>query len=264
MSKFFRCLAPFIIALSLLSIIYISCSDGTVTYTSSSPTPASVDKYFPLEQGVSANYTITDNWDEIVAHRNFTIAAPVTLNGQAHYRGIYVNMEYPALRDTGYFYIDGTSLYYYDDYQASPEKILEGPLTIGKSWQRFAAAETASGQNNLIYILTEGKGGKYDDSSLVSDDETDGDDGATGGAALKYFPSSGANYFRIGAIENIELKDGNTFENCVRVENKSGQYTNYYWYAPEAGLVRYVINATDDTYPDGQVVGEIYSASPLN
>jgi len=123
--------------------------------------------------------------------------------------------------------------------------VLEAPLTVGRSWLRFTPVDVNQGQDNLLDILTGNDGAKTDDAN-------------TGGLiATKSFPTIGANYFIISALEEIYLDNGNSYQNCIRVENQSNGFTNYYWYAPGVGLVRDVINATPESFPSGEIVGEI-------
>ena len=132
--------------------------------------------------------------------------------------------------------------------------MLEAPLTVGRSWLRFTPVDVNQGQDNLLDILTGNDGGKASDPS----DGAKTDDANTGGLiATKSFPTIGANYFIISALEEIYLDNGNSYQNCIRVENQSNGFTNYYWYAPGVGLVRDVINATPESFPSGEIVGEI-------
>jgi len=88
----------------------------------------------------------------------------------------------------------------------------------------------------------------------------DGDglpDPYNGNGAAKNFPTMGSNYLEVSAIEDIKLSNGNSFTQCLKVENGSRSSSNYYWYAPGVGLVRYVIGVDPQNYPEGEVVGEV-------
>jgi hypothetical protein len=234
----------FAVVLFTISLIVYSCSDNVNSYTSNAQ--PSLGQYFPLTAGKNMIFTVTNNWSHTISRNLHTIGTPVQIDGKSIFPWTQQNIQYPQFKDTGYFYVDGNSLYYFDGAGAAPEKVLEAPLTVGRSWLRFTPVNVNQGLDNLLDILTGNNGGKASDSS------------DTGGlTATKSFPTIGANYFIIGAIEEINLDNGNSYQNCIRVENQSNGFTNYYWYAPGVGLVRYVINATPNSYPGGEIVGEI-------
>ncbi|SYZ73539.1 exported hypothetical protein [Candidatus Zixiibacteriota bacterium] len=248
----------------VMTAALIGCSDNSV----SDVTPVagtSVQDYFPLKAGATVDYTVQDKVHQIVSHQKFTVAGPVVFNGQSNYQWIYRSVEYPNYRDTGFFCIDGNALYYYENPGAQPEKILEGPLIIGKSWERFAPTNNWSNDTTTLIDILTGNNGKGEDSLVTGggiQTEYDlEDDGGT--IATKNFPTTGGNYAIVAAVEELTLADGNSYINCLRIENRTGAYINYYWYAPGAGLVRYVIGANPGVPSDGQIVGEMASQRPF-
>ena len=256
---FYRLIASLTI-IALVAIIQ-GCSNDSVVITNSSGTPASVDKYFPLSPGSSVDYTITNYLIHDTTHLNCTVGSAVTHNGAISLPWLTQYEEYPSVKDTGYFHVDGNAVYYLENGAYSPEKILETPLEVGRSWQRFTPTENDKDTGNLINILTnhDEKG----DSGAVGIDQDDNNDDIKSITPGKNYPTTGANYFIITAVEDVTLADGNMYRDCIRVENRSGDFINYYWYAPEAGLVKFANNIKPGEYPDGQVNGEIAAKKPF-
>jgi hypothetical protein len=245
---------------ALLMILLIwGCSDNS---TASLPAPAekTIADYFPLKQGQSSEYAISNNWYSLTTQDRYTVGGVTIIDGQSCYRWLRQNIAYPNHYDTGYIRYEDEAVYFYANATAGPEKVLEGPFTVGHYWQRFEPTTvTPETDNNLLDNLTEGDGAKATDTLstiAITDDGKEDLGGLPGSGTAKTFPTSGSNYMRITAIENITLDNGDTYKDCICVENKSGTYTNYYWYAPGVGLVRYALDATAETFPDGQVIGE--------
>ena len=65
----------------------------------------------------------------------------------------------------------------------------------------------------------------------------------------------------VAGSEGLRLGDGTYYSGAVKVYNLSSTVgkKNYYWFVANVGLVKYVIGATDSSYPDGDVVGELVS-----
>ena len=119
--------------------------------------------------------------------------------------------------DTSYFEVTDSAIYYYR-YTAYPrEKILQLPLEPGNSWSRYSDSEN----------------------------DTDTDGGFTGTMTVEQ-------------IERLELSSGEFYGRALRVSNAGAAgTTNYYWYVSGIGLVKYVIGATSNSYPEGKIVGEL-------
>ncbi len=247
----------------MISIIS-GCSDHASQITVSSETFTPVYKYFPLSAGGSTDYTITNNLNHTTSHLRCTMGGTVSRNDPGSVLWVTQYEEYPSIQDTGYFQLEGDAVYYYENGIDAPEKILEGPLTVGKSWQRYAPAEQHTDTNNLIYIFNDHDFSFKGDSGTAGTDETNRDENEMKhSGAAKNYPTTGANYFIISGIEDVTLGEGNVYYGCVKVENRSGEYTNYYWYAPEVGLVKFANNIKPGEYPDGQVSGVITGKRPF-
>ncbi len=260
------------LSLGLISCLYISalisgCSNDSAVTRVSVSRDNSVQAYFPLKVGNAIGYTVDDNLHQQFTHQNFTIDGTVSLNGLTGYQWVYHSEENPNFFDTAFFQVNGNALYYYDNTYAAPEKVLEGPLEVGKYWERFSTTDPATVDTSSIIDILTGHNGKNDGDTLATGgglghDYPHGNDGG-GQINGKIFPTTGANYFIVAAVESITLSDGSIYQDCIRVENKAGVYTNYYWYAPGAGLVRYILSAPAGSTSEGQVMGEITVQRPF-
>jgi hypothetical protein len=249
----------FFVLLSLLILVFIlSCSEetGLISVNDKADT---VDEYFPLEPGTASQYKITNNIIESVTHITFTLGGEVTLNGLTLYPWLSQYVEYPSFKDTGYIVHSDNAIYFYENEQAQAEKILETPFEVGHTWTRFEPVTSLFDTNNFIDIVDDDYFQQKEDTSavIVIDSVTQDDDNIKSIAPGKNYPTIGSNYFQITAIEDVELENGAIYKNCIRVENKSREYTNYYWYGKNVGLVKYANNVKSDEYPEGQVTGEI-------
>jgi hypothetical protein len=56
----------------------------------------------------------------------------------------------------------------------------------------------------------------------------------------------------------LYLTNGDYYTAAYRVSTETGGVlTNYYWFVPGVGLVKYVIGATEDNPANGNIVGEL-------
>jgi len=243
-------------AIAVISWIGCSGTDSAVAPVADSD--PEVPAYFPLKTGNSLQFMEVDNTLNDTAYHWFTIGAGVCINEHQVYTWIEEISDRPAAIDTGYLFYENDAVYYFESACDIPEKLLACPLEVGSVWLRYDISETQfNDTNNLIDIITEYDDGKSTDGDGVQGgflgDGTDDD----GPLAAKCFPTIGANYFMISAVENLILDNGNHFEDCLKVENNAGDASNFYWYAPGVGLVKYVIGVDSESYPEGEVVGQI-------
>ncbi len=219
-----------------------------------------IEDYFPLTAGKTVTFTVDNEVTGIVSSEKYTVGAGVSDGNAISYQWIH---SYGNYADTGYFVRTGSALYYYENGDAYAELLFDAPLEIGKSWNRLT--QSREGQNLIDSLI-----GNYDNKyGGYNGGQNGGDhgykeDGELGfGGVGKNFPLTASSYLSITAIEDIELSNGETFEDCLRVESQAGsQYTNIYWYAPKYGLIKYILGATEESLatedsPDGQVVGEM-------
>ncbi len=240
----------FSIAICLLSVGWLGCSDDTITTVVSSDQPttstssSAVTYYFPLDQGFTTSYEVTPS------------------NGTTEIETFRVGQEVPVYNfdavewfgangaDTSFFRAVGDALYYYESPRARPERILQLPLEPGQTWSRFGTVEAV---NNDIDIYVDIELGFYDKLG----ENTEGDDNSV----YKQFPSEGGVAMTVAKVEQLQLDNGRFYSHAVKVYNKGSApgKMNYYWFVPNVGLVKYVIGASTQD-PKGDLVGELISA----
>lgn len=230
------------VVLILLVIIWSGCSDDSVSISSSGDdwtASYATSPYLPLVRGFTTIYA--------VSYANGTEASiTLEVGRQILTNGVGVVEWFSddgSLLDTGYVRATDDAVYFYDGPNAEAEMILGYPLEAGNTWLRFSDSYDG---NDFTDIIT-----GYEDP----DDTVSTNDGST----AKVFPSSGENLMTVLGQEQVRLSDGSLFVNAIKVcnENSAAGKMNYYWFVQNIGLVRYVIGATDSSYPDGDVVGEL-------
>nr|MBN2277715.1 hypothetical protein [candidate division Zixibacteria bacterium] len=256
MKKSFLIILIIMIAGSI-PLVWMGCSDSTTSVEYTAPEEPGLTEYFPMKTGSSIQYAEYNHVINDTGYYIYTIGGSATVGTHQGHYWIKSNLEFPAQVDSGVVYYEGEALYYIEDAADIPEKLLEAPFTVGRAWVRYDASQISL-EYNIIDSILNNNDSKYDDNynGLGGDDGGEIDDNNMNGAT-KSFPTLGANYFQISACEDIVLEQGVAIDECLRVENKNGRATNYYWYAPGTGLVKYVLGVNIDTYPDGEVVGEI-------
>jgi len=251
--------------LGLLALAgFYGCSDDSPTdaeLSASVNALNAVAQYFPVQEGIYTDFTITDNSDASVSHQRIAIGKSVRVNGRQAYQWLFTNLDNPLQVDTGYLFGENNALYYFETGDEQAEKMLEAPFIQGRTWERYVVDITTSDNDNsysyaLDSNLTGYSGKDYDDEAqndYVNYDEL---------GPAETTPISGSNELKIRAVdEALETEDGMDFSNCLRVENKDGGYVNRYWYAAGVGLVRYALRVSE-VFPDGEIVGEVTSSSP--
>ena len=241
----------------MLSVIWIGCSETPTTTSSDQTNLADVTEYFPLNAGSSLYYMVTNAYTSDTAYKKYTVGNQV-LNGETVvFSWSMTDMDYTNLSETGYVYVSDNSIFHYENSGDIPEKLLEAPFEIGNVWRRYTAPDDYYDDDGLA---TEDDGtGKDDDNGGVGEGNDDVIGGKYGDGNAKSYPSLGSNYFIVSALEDIKLDNGNSYDDCIKIENSTSTSTNCYWYAPGVGLVKYIQNINDETFPDGEVVGEIIS-----
>ncbi len=227
---------------------------------SSEYTPT-IEDYFPLSAGKTTKIVSINTGYEpnIIIREQFECGEGVDLENQSIYPWIYTNLDYSSVVDTSYFYLTESALYFYETADSDPEKILEEPLEVGQTWQRFGSS-TADANNLYNNILDSLLSKETGDTEIIQENKGNlpDDNGFFSG---KIYPTSGSGLMTIVAIENVQLENGNLYRDCIKVQNERGDNTNYYWYAKNYGLIKYIIGATieslalDNTL-DGIIVGE--------
>ena len=222
--------------LCLLSIIWIGCSDDTIVQyveNTNLDQATDIDLYFPLQEGYITVYNLSY---QTGSDEQVTFRAGRTVNIEGANTVEWIGFGNNSV-DTGYFFASSSSLYYYRKLTSTPEKILELPLTNGNTW-----ASNDINSNDFTDIIT-GFNDKGSDT--------------TGSGNKKTFPTISAINFTVEQIEQLQLNTGHYYSSALRISTPNGTCMNYYWYVQGIGLVRYVIGASELSYPDGEIVGEL-------
>jgi hypothetical protein len=234
----------------LIGGFWIGCSDERDSLgTGRTLDTSGIAAYFPMEEGYSTAYNVSQSngMSEVI---RYTAGSSTSLTGYSaaelfHYEGGNVV-------DTGYIRFTSTAVYYYSSPTASPEKLLELPLTLGTTWETLSSDDADPTDTTLITGGNDGS--KTDDTTSVGDgDYGDGRPDLT-------LPVDGAFTMTVAGNEPLELKTGEFFSDALKVigSSRTGQ-TNYYWYVAGVGLAKYVIEATPGGLIDGYIVGELVS-----
>jgi hypothetical protein len=232
----------------LWAVIGLSCSTDSETYVGSPPIPDVYDAtyYFPLNQGYTTTYEIRSaNGSRDFA--TFEVGKEVPFLGTIAHEWFSIS---DATVDIGYFVVTSTELFYYKDVNSTPEKILQIPLNPGRSWYRYYGDQEIddNGNDDFTDIITDDRNKYEDEDTTVTDS----------GFQKLSFPTTGYWEMTVEQVERLELSNSDFYSDAVRISNggNAGK-TNYYWYVPGVGLVRYVISASPDSYPNGDIVGEL-------
>lgn len=227
----------------IISAFAWGCSGHFVT--ASDPASFSnndVVEYFPLDESYQSTFELTE------------------VNRASQFIVFKVGKKIPFLEDsavqwiskignsvdTGYIVASSSSLTIYENSNSAGEKVLDIPLTVGKSWSRFSSI--SAGDDDFTIIIT--------DNKLTNDSGSTGDSGV----ATKTFPTDGSSVMTVDKYESIQLNNGDYYSNTVRISNDGGGSTkNYYWFAPGVGLVKYVIGSLDANEPKGNIEAELIS-----
>ena len=235
---------------NIVAIILVSsavawgCSGHFVT--ASDPVSFSnsdVVEYFPLEPGYQSTFELTEKngSSEIIV---FKVGKKVPFLEDFATEWISRN---GSSVDTGFAVVSSGSLIIYESSNSGGEKILDIPLTVGKSWSRFSSISTGT-EDDFTIIIT--------DNKLTNDSGSTGDSGIT----YKSFPTDGSDEMVVDKYESIQLSNGDYYSNTVRISNAgSGGTRNYYWFAPGIGLVKYVIGSYNSNDPSGNIEAELLS-----
>ncbi|MCH9024617.1 MAG: hypothetical protein IH931_04710 [candidate division Zixibacteria bacterium] len=199
--------------------------------------------YFPLDESYQATFELTEvnRASEIIV---FKIGKKIPFLEDSATQWI---SKIGSSVDTGFVVVSSSSLTIYESRNSAGEKILDIPLTVGKSWSRFSSIGAGS-EDDFTIIIT--------DNKLTNDTGSTGDSGVTN----KSFPTDGSDEMVVDKFESIQLSNGDYYSNTVRISNGgSGSTRNYYWFAPGVGLVKYVIGSLDANDPTGNIEAELIS-----
>ncbi len=235
-ARFIYCSTLLIAAIAL----YLGCSSPVENVSKPGEDQTAVNQYFPLDPGLTTTYRI-DNANGSSSTLSYTVGKPLDYKGRQTYR--WIKKESTGAIDTSYFFEAANGLFFVEWLGASTERMLAYPPTVGNSWS--LSDEVQDTITIGTGIDTSGTGG-----------------GGGGGVTLSSnFFVEGNSTLTVASIEGIQLVHGSYYSGTVKVRNDNSNGTsNYYWYAPGIGIVKYVLGATP-TLPNGQINGELISYS---
>jgi hypothetical protein len=232
---------------AILLLALIGCSSDFVT--ASRPQQDSTNsqvEYFPLEQGFVTSY-------QIVASNGSSVSATFEVGGESSIKGSPVTIWIASSsggRDTSYFANASDGLYFYESINSNSEKILEYPVQLGSSWDRFNSGTKLGNDDPYVDVLT--------DNKLIADTTSPNPDTLTGTITTKNYPTEGSSIMSVEGLESVSLSSGTQYAQSLHVSNDGLSGTkNHYWYAPGIGLVKFVIGASDVDATNGAFVGEL-------
>lgn len=231
-----------LLALAVVGAITVGCNqDRPSSLKAATGDAESVGLYYPLDPGYSSVYQV-DHSDGTSEQVRFEVGTSVPfVNGPAIR---WFRHRADGSSDTTFFQASDSVILHYETVHSIPERILQLPLKIGASWTRYSADNGNTIDNGFTDIIT----------GILDKGESDSTDDGFG--AYKSFPTLGSNDLTVAEIGSLQLETGAFYGKSVRISNAgvSGQ-TNHYWYVAGIGLVRYVIGATESSFPDGETVG---------
>jgi len=239
------------IALAILIIVGLtSCSDDSVTVAPTdnvTTTTSAVMTYFPLDEGYTSIYSIKGT-DGISRTVTFRVGDEIsTLDGTVIE---WISNDPKTGLDTGFFQVTSTAIYYRENITSAPEKILQLPLSPGQTWDRFEDSDVkiTTDFKSFDDVLIEGAKTDYVlDTAVISIYAT-----------YKNLPIIGEAIMTVEEAGPLQLTNGDYYTAAYRISTETaGVLTNYYWFVPGVGLVKYVTGATDDNPANGDVVGEL-------
>lgn len=233
-----------------LIALWAGCSDTNRTYTTAGDSAANqIENYFPLDEGATAVFTVTSSG--VSSQRTFAMSGDVRL-GSADAERWVINSG--GTVDTSYFVATDSALYFLETANAAPEKILALPLTPGASWPRYNNYDVTGYYQGG---LGTGTGSGYTDPLDGDTTSGSGDD-----FAAKNYPSDGGNTFTVVGTETVSLGSLGSYAGAIKVSNVGyGGTTNFYWYVPGVGLVKYQLgtNADGSATPQTEGVLQAYN-----
>ena len=242
-------------AIVLGCLVLAGCSDDCIITTSaagSSEPLSEIQRMFPATAGYQAVYQVvqSNGTSQIVTNTvGERVVFGYTMAHEMHIRSS------SGERSTTYFLFTDSSLYFYEYWSDNPEKILSLPLTIGSTWDKGDPIDgTIITDTTATADTTDNE---TDDLKDGGDDPTDPKPGdGDGGSLGKNFPGNNSDLFTIVERQTLTLSNGDVYSGVVKVRN-DGTLTNYFWFAPSVGLIRWVLDADPINNFVGTEVGEL-------
>ncbi|MBI5267404.1 MAG: hypothetical protein HY851_09260 [candidate division Zixibacteria bacterium] len=255
-------LMKYLFPVMILTLVlgWAGCSESVKTSISSPGGSSSpILEYFPLDPGYTTVYATSVQG--MPSQTTFTVGNTRQIGNAQAIRWIVQTQS--GTLDTSYFVATDSALFYLESEYANPEKILSLPLTVGNSWPRYYNYDVTGYTNDGIYT-NYGYGWStwtLGDSVLIKDSIANANKDTIFGA-FKNYPSEGANTFTINAIEPVSVGGLGSFSGALKISNVGyNGTTNFYWFAPGTGLVKYLIGVNADGTGTPQAEGHLVNRS---
>ena len=233
--------------LFVLGMLLAGCSSNSGT-TSSGTIGGDVTYYFPVSEGYKTVYQVSTavGGSQTVS---FEVGRQVPFGMSTAWQWRVTTGDNT---ETSYLIVSDSSVVYYENSRLPGETILSLPLRPGESWNRFTSVTQDTTTETNYYDYWKNKlGGGSEPGTDTYDDAYDGK------TYEKVFPTMGSNELTVDGVESLGLSTGQVYSGSIRLRNGGAAgKSNYYWFAPGIGLVKYVIGAGDD-YNTGEIVGTL-------
>ena len=170
----------------LTALFWMGCSDDTITTVVSADDYTATQSeayYLPMTEGFTTVYNVT-NSDGSSKTVRIEVGKQVQLGSMTAVEWL---SDDGTLLDTGYVRMTSDAAFFYDGANADAEKILQLPMAVGDTWERFSEDyDNADDFTDIITVFDP------DDSTTISD-----------GILAKTFPSTGGNTMIVAGQEQV-------------------------------------------------------------
>jgi hypothetical protein len=235
-----RRLGLFLFAAGILSVaLMVGCSDNEGISGSVHQTPVTgVEAYFPLTDNYTTTYLVT-NPNGTSQSMRCEVGAETDFQHETAVPWLSHSEDGTS---TVYFRSSSSALYYYSSLNASSEKLLDLPLTVGKSWYRDA--EYVDDTTSIISGFEDGRFGIIDDDDLPF---------------LISFPITGTTFMTVASKGPLELNTGLHFTEAIEItsDNAGTGTTNHSWFVAGIGLVKWAKGVRNGEVSSASETGEL-------
>ena len=256
--------SPIVAAAALVALMAGGCAvdNGYSVYSNNTNT---AQAYLPLQDGYTVIYQV-EQVNGGASLERFEVGRQVSFGDGTAFEWIRNSSSGGSGRS--YMQINDDCILFFENGNADAEKILQLPLTLGASWNRYDGADNGySGTDGGFGDLLDDQQFTDDDSSITPGGVNEGKTDVDGSGGEEFddplpgsFPIDGSLEMVVDQIGPVHLTSGESYSHAVRIRNGgSSGHSNYYWFVQGIGLVKYVLNSSDANGSTGQTVGELVS-----
>jgi|GEM_PF-1333900 len=249
--RVFKAAIVFGVILSVVCLTWTGCSDDNSALNPAQTSRSTgIAAFFPTEEGYTTIYEVEYS-NGVTKQVKYEAGDEVDMAGTSVIELFYSDN---GRRDTGYVRYTDDAVYHYASKTSDPEKVLELPFTIGKSWEKNDFEEPEDLTDSIE--VEDPDINKSDDDINNNDDnkgiDTDGPENS--------LPLSNSITMSVAGKQPITLDNDDYYTEAVKIVSVgAGGQINYYWYVTGIGLVKFVIDAEDGSEANGAQVGELKS-----